>query len=122
MKRRISEIPSVRYGYVDNGVGYSCEPSVEDIQLAMDKYQLEERGYQSHLGELETEWRAKATTRQEGDDLVKLYHSRRIAFFVVNGWTDPIVLTADGRMNDGLHRLKAAIFRGMDEVEVIILK
>jgi hypothetical protein len=122
MKRKISEIPPVRYGYVDNGVGYSCEPSPEDIQHAINNNQLEERGFQSHLEELKTEWRANAKTRQECDELVKIYHARRIAFFVVNGWKEPVALTAEGKVNDGLHRIKAAIFIGMDEVEVIILK
>jgi hypothetical protein len=122
LKRKISEIPPVLYGYRDDGIFYSQEPSPEDIQLAIKENQFEERAYQTDLEELKTEWRAKAKTRQECDDLVKTYHARRIARFVVHGWTDPIALTADGRMNDGLHRLKAANFKGMDEVEVTILK
>ena len=122
MKRKILEIPPVLYGYSDNGVFYSCEPSLEDIQLAIKESQLEERGFQSHLEELKTEWQAKAKTRPKYDDLVRIYHARRIAQFVVHGWTAPIILTADGRMNDGLHRLKAAIFNGMEEVEVTFLK
>jgi hypothetical protein len=28
----------------------------------------------------------------------------------------------EGKVNDGLHRIKAAIFIGMDDVEVTILK
>jgi ParB-like nuclease domain len=44
-----------------------------------------------------------------------------IAYFVVNGWSDPIILNHDERtIIDGLHRLKAAMYLGMDTIEVAI--
>ena len=44
---------------------------------------------------------------------------RRIVYFVVNGWEEPILLCKDGcTISDGLHRLKAAIYLGLEEVEV----
>jgi hypothetical protein len=49
----------------------------------------------------------------------KKYHAKRIAFYVVNGWQDGIVLNEDKKtVKDGLHRLKATIFLGWDTVEI----
>ncbi len=49
---------------------------------------------------------------------MRKYHAR-IAFFVVNGWDEPIVLNTDEhKIKEGLHRLKAAIFLGWETVEV----
>jgi len=51
-----------------------------------------------------------------------MYHARRIAFFIVNGWSEPIVLRGDGcTIEDGLHRLKAALYKGIPEVEITVL-
>jgi hypothetical protein len=121
MKRLIAEIPFVPYGFRQDGNDYSCEPSHQEIQCAIDKGQLEDRGFQTHLDELRSEWASNARSLQEFADRQREYNARRIAYFVVHGWTDPITLTAAGNMRDGLHRLKAAIFLGKDEVEVIVL-
>lgn len=117
IKKRISDIPPVLYGYVVNGIQFLTEPSEDDIRRAIENDEIEERGYQSDYKELEIEWK-QAHTREEADRQVRLYHARRIAFFVVNGWSDPIRLGTDGKIKDGLHRLKAATFQGMHEVEV----
>jgi heterodisulfide reductase subunit B len=50
---------------------------------------------------------------------IKKYHAKRIAFHVVIGWHERIVLNEDKKtIKDGLHRLKAAIFLGCDTVEI----
>ena len=121
MKRKISDIKLVRYANKDaNGVELQCEPARESIQFAIDNKEFELRGFQSHLDELMAEWGKNATTVQDWNERIRVYHARRIAHFVVHGWSDPIILDANGKITDGLHRLKAAIFMGKDEVDVII--
>ncbi|MCU1303396.1 MAG: hypothetical protein JWQ87_3680 [Candidatus Sulfotelmatobacter sp.] len=39
------------------------------------------------------------------------FHIERVAFFVKNGWDDPIELTED-KWSDGSHRLLAAVVKG----------
>ena len=121
MMRRIADIPFVPYANWDaNGVQIPCEPSPEDIQRAIDDKQFEQRGFQTHHDELKAEWEKNVTSAGEWNERVRAYHTRRIAHFVVQGWSDPIILNANGTMKDGLHRFKAAIFMGKDEVEVTI--
>lgn len=121
MMRKIVDIPFVRYANRDaNGVSISCEPTREDIQLAINYKEFEQRGFQSHLNELRAEWEKNVRNGQEWNERIRVYHTRRIAYFVEHGWVDPIILNPDGTMKDGLHRLKAAIFMDKDEVDVII--
>jgi hypothetical protein len=116
MKKRVAEICNVLYGEAN----VSCEPSRADIDHAIENLEFELRGFQDDLVTLKSEWDLAA--QHDFDEfckLVKTYHARRIAFFVVNGWTDPIVLRNDGcTIEDGLHRLKAALYKGVPEVEI----
>ena len=109
MKKKVSEIVSLRYGE-DN---VCCEPSREEIEDALEK-----RGFQEHLDELKAEWGKLPIP--ERYDHIRRYHARRTAFFVVNGWNDqPIKLKKDGReVSEGSHRLRAARHLGIDEVDV----
>jgi hypothetical protein len=134
--KKIADIRNVKYGFNELGKVYYCEPSPVDIQFAIDHGQLEDRGYQTYDNDLMREWKEglrfepdegssfdaeeESRSLQEFADRCRRYHAKRIAYFVVNGWTDPIILNADGSMKDGLHRFKAAIFKGMDEVDVTI--
>ena len=62
------------------------------------------------------------------DDPTKLlqwakdYHAGRVAFLMVRGWNgSPIKIMANGDMNDGQHRLLAAVFMDLKEVDVVVL-
>jgi len=68
------------------------------------------------------EWLQQAKSLEDWSRLVKGYHARRIAYFVLHEWNDPIVLNTEGGLTDGLHRIKAARHKGMDEVEIVIAK
>ena len=51
------------------------------------------------------------------------YHLRRIAWLVVHGWDDPIqVWTYELQVgiDDGFHRVAAALFRGDEAIQVTI--
>ena len=49
------------------------------------------------------------------------YHAGRVAYLMFKGWdTSPIRLAADGDMLDGQHRLLAAVFLKIAEVDVLI--
>ncbi len=135
MLKKIEDIPKVPYGFRHNGKVYLCEPSHQEIQFAIDNGQLENRGYQTHEDDLMREWEEglrfeleeESRSLQEFIDRRRIYHAKRIAHFVVHGWTDPIILEAkvkmvEVKMVDGSHRLKAAIYMGKEEVEVVILK
>ena len=119
MKKKVSEIRNVLYG--EGNV--SCEPLPSDIADAIQSAEFELRGFQNDLPALKSEWdRAAQNNFDEFCRLVKTYHAKRIAFFVVHGWNDPIVLRSDGcTIEDGLHRLKAALYKGVPEVEVTVL-
>ena len=111
MQKKISEIVNTPYGQ-DN---VSCEPSKQDIQKAIDDKDLETRGFQNPEVEAEY-WALNVPERYEW---IKKYHAKRIAFYVVNGWQDRIVLNEDKKtIKDGLHRLKAAIFLGWGTVKI----
>jgi hypothetical protein len=116
MKKKVSEICNTKYG--ENNV--CCEPSKAEIESAVGEKDLEKRGFQEHLRELTTEWN-KGSNFEEYCDCARKYHARRIAFFVVNRWDDPIMLNKDKHtVSEGLHRLKAAIYLHMETVEVEI--
>lgn len=114
--KQIKEIFNTHYGQD----GISCEPSMEDICKAINNNTLEHRGFQYNVEELKKEWYLSDKGKYDCD-LIKKYHAERIAYFVVNGIGEPICLKSDGKtVSDGLHRLKAAIFKGYDQIEVVI--
>jgi hypothetical protein len=56
----------------------------------------------------------------ETPEEVRRRHVERVAYFLVKGWTCPLLL--DGlKLVDGHHRLAAAILRGDETVEVDVL-
>ncbi len=117
MKKSVNEIINTLYG--EDGV--SCEPEMAEISEAVRNNDLEERSFQGDLGSLLYEWNQLNYIPEEKHRLIKKYHCQRIAYFVVRGWNDPIVLRPDGRtIKDGLHRFKAALFLRKTDVEVII--
>ena len=84
-----------------------CEPTPEEIDLAIRERTSDKRGYQEHTQELFDEWNRGGVSPQGYNRREQQYHARRIADFVVNGWLDAPILKKDGRsVRDGLHRLK----------------
>lgn len=118
--KRVTEIPEATYGARHEGKLYLFNPTAEDIQRCIDQKEFEDRGYQSHKEELEVEWARDCVSLEEYCVRQRSYHARRIATFVVHGWTEPITLATNGDMIDGTHRLKAALFKSQKEVEVQI--
>lgn len=121
--RKTGEIKFVKYGDKFGDTVRWCDPSDEDVQRALDEGQLEERDYQADVEELKSEWYSASKGGRDSDEWVrqvKGYHARRVAFFVENGWDDPITITSDGQIRDGSHRLRAAIFKGRGEVDVVV--
>jgi hypothetical protein len=52
-------------------------------------------------------------------DEIRNYHTRRVAYFVLNKWENQIIgLNEHGQLRDGGHRFRAAIFMGWEEVWV----
>jgi hypothetical protein len=119
MLTNVNDIVNTPYG--ENAV--SCEPSPQDISDAIERGELEERAYQRDIDDLTAEWRRESKDNAlEWYRLVKTYHARRIAFFVIRGWQESIVLRADGQtIQEGLHRFKAALYLGMREVETTLV-
>ena len=119
MRRRISEIKLRKYGIPETSV--SCEPTFEDIREALNYQTFDTRDFQSDLDTLKAEWTQGAQgSLEEFGRLQRIYHARRIAYFIVHGWNDPITVDADGWITDGSHRIRAAIALGMDEIEIQI--
>jgi len=123
--RKISDLKIRYYGDTINGQVIICEPTPKSICEAIQAGHLEQRNYQADLDVMQAEW---LTESQKSSDpiatwqrLVTGYHAGRIAHFVVNGWDHPISINANDELTDGTHRVKAAIFKGLIEVEVAIL-
>jgi len=117
MKKKVTEITNILYGIGS----VSCEPTNEEIEKAIRENNHETRSFQDDIDELNDEWNKNASNEVDYLALQKKYHSQRIAFFVVNGWHDPIVLYRDGcTIKDGLHRFKAARYLSMDIIDVIV--
>ena len=118
VKKKITEIKNVLYAVYN----ISCEPTKEEIEKAVREKDFEVRAFQKDLAELNTEWNKNAENRKEEYCLQqRRFHIRRIAYFVLYGWKEPILLCEDGcTVLDGLHRLKAAIHLSLEEVEVIV--
>ncbi len=122
--KKVSEIIHPLYGFYDhNNQPVKADPSPEDIEQAIKNKELEERGFQTYCDALGREWANGLSLPADYDEFgrrCRIYHARRIAYFVVNGWDgEAIELAADGvRVTDGLHRLRAAIHKGQETVAV----
>lgn len=123
-KRAIADIKMTPYGFSD--LRMICEPSADDICRAIREGRLEHRNFQGDLPALQREWLDKSEngTNREALRLLGIaYHAERIAYFVVNGWDDsghPIRIDAKNALHDGGHRIRAALFKGVREVDVIV--
>ena len=123
--RNVSDIKLVPYGDTFGDTVLWCDPSRADVQSAIDERQLEERNYQTDLGTLEVEWKHASNNGQDHAEWVRQvrsYHAPRVAYFVTHGLGDPISVTADGRITDGSHRIRAAIFLGIKEIQVCVVE
>jgi hypothetical protein len=121
--RIVAEIQCRPFGASHGDKSYDFEPTTVEIQRAIDSGELETRGAQADRQVLEQEWlRQSGGNLDEIARLQKIYNARRIAHFVVRGWTDPIVLAENGDMIEGTHRLKAAIHKHMEKVGVRIAR
>ena len=120
MKRKISELKPCAYGVP--GPQISCEPSSQDICQAITNKSFELRPFSEVDQEvLRAEWTQAANGDiHEFARLQRAYHAKRIAFLVVSGRNDPIEVDSTGNITDGNHRVRAAIFRGETEIEVLI--
>ena len=122
--KKISEIRYPPYGFFDlNNQPVKADPTHEDIEQAIKNSKLEERDLHTHGDALRREWAEGLSFPADYDVYgrrCRTYHARRIAYFVVNGWDGELIeLKADGfSMIDGLHRLRAAIYKGQETVEV----
>jgi hypothetical protein len=123
--RKICDIAIIPYGDCIDNVSVCCEPTRQEICDALNEGHLETRNYQNDLEALKSEWfdASRGATDIDGwKKVVTRYHARRIAYFVANGWDDPIIVGSDGRISDGSHRIRAAMFTGMQEIKVRIQK
>ncbi len=105
--KKVNEIEYLPYG--DNEMNISCDPNDTDIENAVIENNFETRSFQGDLMDLEIEWKQKTSNGHNRHNLIKEYHSKRIAYFVINGWKEPITLYKNSlKIKDGLHRLRAA--------------
>lgn len=110
-----------RYGFKVDGKTYYAEPTSADIAEAIQTGQLETRGLQQHSDELNEEW-ARVPVLEERATVVRQYHARRIARFVVDGWTDAISICVHDVLEDGAHRLLAARYKGDANIDCVVVK
>lgn len=126
-KRKIKDIePLILYDDTIGALGtFSEEPTLMGIRRAVDDGDVDLRPYHTVRGQVLMQ-ECGALVNFNPNGLINLgpllsefqkYHARRVAFFVLNEWTDQIIgLNEDGKLCDGGHRYRAAIFMGWDEV------
>ena len=112
------------YGQKVGCQGLAADPSSAGIAKAVDEWTLEFRRFQTHKEELAHEFYSEGFARVI--PLARQYHERRVAFFVINGWTDAIQICIHNVLEEGGHRLLAARFRsnhlnGPDEIDCVIV-
>ena len=105
--------------------GYLVEPTTEEIKEAVDNGRLEHRGMDEHQEEIKAWLIAGSKNGQDimaSVSMMKTYHTRRVAFFVVNGIPEndkhPITVRQNNIVTAGNHRLRAAIYLEIPELEV----
>jgi len=117
MRVPVKDIHNTEYGQYN----LSSEPSCSDVATALAAGELEIRGFQDDIDSLNAEWNAGTADIQTYCIRMREYHARRVAYFVRQGSWKPITLAADRRtVKDGLHRLKAAIYLGYQEIDASI--
>ena len=120
--KNTAEIENTLYGEWDGKKWIPCEPEKDEIEKAIKEKNFETRSYQGYKDELYAEFAKGALNPKEYYARIKNYHTHRIAYFTSTELKEPILLSKNERtISDGLHRLKAAIHLGVEEVEVIIL-
>lgn len=116
MKKNLNEIYTGHWVEKHGHKEYSVEPSPADIQNAITEGRFETRGFQNDIKELTDEWN-RGGSLDEYLRLRRQYHARRIAHFVVHPSSDPVVLDKNtGGVKEGLHRLKAAKYKGDETI------
>lgn len=108
--------------------GICVEPSEQEIRQAVEKGDLEERGMDEHQPEIKASLLAASNNGSDVAAVVRMmkdYHTRRVAYFVVNGLPEgdphPITINAQNRGTAGNHRVRATRYLKMDEVEVEVV-
>ena len=79
----------------------AADPSSAGIAKAVDERTLEFRRFQTHKEELAHEFYSEGFARVI--PLARQYHERRVAFFVINGWTDAIQICIHNVLEEGGH-------------------
>jgi hypothetical protein len=109
--------------YVECGI--CVEPSEEEIRQAVEKGELEQRGMDEHQAEIKSSLLAGSNNGSDVAAVVRMmkdYHTKRVAYFVVNGLSEgdphPITVNGQNHVVAGNHRVRAARYLKMDEVEV----
>jgi len=127
----IEALSSIFVAY-DNWPGTRILPfTKEDVQKAVNEERLDDRPFQSdsvkhELDQLFTKLSTNKTPNDKKDQILsewmRDYHIRRVAYLVNNFPNDPITLTNDYKIRDGVHRVIAAITIGKDEIFCLIKK
>ena len=88
IRRKLDQLLRGTYGQKVGCQGLAADPSSAGIAKAVDERTLEFRRFQTHKEELAHEFYSEGFARVI--PLARQYHERRVAFFVINGWTDAI--------------------------------
>jgi hypothetical protein len=109
----------------ERGKKHQTAPTKEEIEKAVEE---------AKLGKLETlifdsdDFKAEfAKYKSQGFAVAftwfKNYNASRVAYLVEKGWAGhPIKVMMNGDLNDGQHRIMAACFLGLKEVDVLVIE
>lgn len=101
---------SIRYQVNDGDRTIDFDPTCEEIEQAIADRDFVDKPHHGREEELNREWIAAAKGDiNEAYRQQRLHHARRIAYFVVHGWADPVeVRRSNGTVKGGTHRIRAA--------------
>jgi hypothetical protein len=106
--------------YIDSAPSgqMNVEPLDADIQAALDAGRFSAVIFSEHGQAFSSQlWMDCGQIPEKYIQAKKAEHAARIAGFVTKGWKSPLRIRPDGVMMDGTHRLKAAKFKGLKEIE-----
>ena len=125
----IEKLSSIFYAFENFPATQIVPFTKEDVLTAIKNNQFDSRPFQSvevnrEFQQLLDKLSKEGKTNPEKDELLKIharnYHIERTAYFVNNISQEPITVTLDNKVKDGIHRIMAALVRNEKEISYVI--
>jgi hypothetical protein len=125
----IEKLSSIFYAFENFPATQIVPFTKEDVLVAIKNNQFDSRPFQSaevnqEFQQLLDKLSKEGKSNSEKDELLKIharnYHIARTAYLVNNISQEPIIVTIDNQVKDGIHRIMAAIVRNEKEISCVV--